>query len=73
MGKFSEETIQKVWEKGKTIPGKNPNLYREDCKGNQIFDISFADFFMGTAYIYRDINGICIFRQQGSCTSYEEK
>ena len=42
MGKFSQETIQKVWEKGKPIPGKNPNLYREDCKGNQLFGPSYG-------------------------------
>lgn len=42
MGKFSDETIQAVWDKGKPIPGKNPNLYREDPKGNVIFGPSYG-------------------------------
>ncbi len=42
MSKFTSETIQKVWEKGRPIPGKNPNLYREDPMGNEIFGPSYG-------------------------------
>jgi hypothetical protein len=27
---FSEEMIQKVWEKGFTVPGFDPNIWRKD-------------------------------------------
>ncbi len=30
---FSEETIQKVWEKGHVVSNNDPNVYRkDDCK-----------------------------------------
>ncbi len=28
---------QIAWDKASTIPGKNPNLHRQDSHGNQIF------------------------------------
>jgi hypothetical protein len=39
---FSEEDIQSVWEKGKKIPDKNPDLYREDSLGNVIYRHSYG-------------------------------
>ena len=33
---FTEETIQKVWEKGKEIPGTDPNIWRKDECGATI-------------------------------------
>ena len=32
----------RVWEKGKIIDGKNPNLFREDQYGNQIYKLSYG-------------------------------
>lgn len=34
--------IDKVWEKGKVIPGKNPDLYRKDSHGNEIYKPSYG-------------------------------
>ena len=31
-----------VWEKGSKIRGKNPNLYRKDGEGNQIYYPSYG-------------------------------
>ncbi|MDD3005841.1 HNH endonuclease signature motif containing protein [Flavobacterium sp.] len=28
---FTEKQIQEVWEKGKVVPGNDPNIYRTDC------------------------------------------
>jgi len=39
---FDQETINKVWEKGKKIPGKNPDLYRQDAAGNLIYKPSYG-------------------------------
>ena len=30
---FSEYTIQKVWEKGRIVPGNDPNVWRKDQCG----------------------------------------
>lgn len=30
---FSEDTIQKVWEKGVVVPGNNRNIWRQDQCG----------------------------------------
>jgi 5-methylcytosine-specific restriction endonuclease McrA len=40
--RFNEEQIQSVWEKGKKIAGKDPNLYREDAVGNIIYRRSYG-------------------------------
>lgn len=42
MLKFNDEVIQKVWEKGQVIPGKNPDVYRKDACGNTIFRHSYG-------------------------------
>ena len=33
MGNFSDEVVQKVWSKGKTVEGYDKNQYRKDCCG----------------------------------------
>jgi hypothetical protein len=33
MAKFSEELLQKIWEKGKTVSGCDPDLIRKDDCG----------------------------------------
>lgn len=38
----SQEEIDAVWEKGKPIKGKNPELYREDAFGNEIYKPSYG-------------------------------
>ena len=38
----SKKEIQKVWEKGKKIRGKNPNTYRKDEQGNEIYRHSYG-------------------------------
>lgn len=30
MSNFSEERLAQIWDKGQTIRGKNPDLYRKD-------------------------------------------
>ena len=44
MGNFTQETIDKVSDKGKVIPGKNPDLYRRDKLGNQIYKPSYGKY-----------------------------
>lgn len=39
---FSEEMIQKVWEKGAPIKGKNPDVYRSDIYGNEMYRSSYG-------------------------------
>ena len=38
----SQEEIDKVWEKGKPIKGKNPNTHRKDAYGNEIYKPSYG-------------------------------
>lgn len=40
--KFSDVVIDKVWEKGKPVPGKNPDLYRQDAEENIIYKPSYG-------------------------------
>ena len=37
-----EEDIEWAWEQAKTISGKNPDLYRRDEEGNQIYKPSYG-------------------------------
>ena len=34
--------IEHVWNKAKPIRGKNPNLYRRDSKGNEIYKPAYG-------------------------------
>lgn len=38
----SKKEIQKVWEKGKPIKGKNPDTHRKDVLGNEIYKPSYG-------------------------------
>ncbi len=38
----SKKEIDKVWEKGKKIKGKNPNTHRKDVHGNEIYKPSYG-------------------------------
>ena len=38
----SQKEIDAVWEKGKKIPKKDPNLYRKDNEGYVIFKTSYG-------------------------------
>jgi 5-methylcytosine-specific restriction endonuclease McrA len=41
-GPPSKELIDKVWDKGTPIRGKNPDVHRRDAFGNQIYKPSFG-------------------------------
>ncbi len=34
--------IELAWEKAQTVPGKDPNLYRKDELGNELYNPSFG-------------------------------
>jgi 5-methylcytosine-specific restriction endonuclease McrA len=40
--KFDEERVQEVWDRGKKIPGKDPDLYRQDAAGNTLYRPSYG-------------------------------
>jgi 5-methylcytosine-specific restriction endonuclease McrA len=40
---FSPDTVQKVWEKGKIIRGKDEKNYRQDLCGNVIYRNSYGE------------------------------
>ena len=40
--KFDQNTVDRVWEKAKPIPGKDPALYRKDAAGNPIYKPSYG-------------------------------
>lgn len=42
MGKYSDERIEKIWNKGSKIRGKDPNLYRKDKYGNKMYKHSYG-------------------------------
>lgn len=35
--KFAPERVGEVWERGKKVPGKDPDLYRKDAAGNILY------------------------------------
>lgn len=37
-----EEIRNRVWENASPVKGKNPNLYRKDSEGNEIFYQSYG-------------------------------
>src|ERR1700753_1383804 len=41
-GPPSKDLVDKVWQKGKPIPGKNPDVHRKDAYGNPIYKPSFG-------------------------------
>lgn len=42
MPRYSKERLQKIWDKGTTIRGKNSNLYRKDIYGNEMYFHSYG-------------------------------
>lgn len=42
MSKFSDETLDKVWNNAKPIGGKDPSLYRQDIYGNEMYKRSYG-------------------------------
>lgn len=42
MSNFSEERLDQIWDKGSTIRGKNPDLYRMDKYGNEMYKHSYG-------------------------------
>lgn len=42
MSNFSKERLDQIWDKGKVIPGKNPDLYRTDKFGNTMYKPSYG-------------------------------
>lgn len=39
--KFKKSEIEAAWGKAQKIRGKNPNLYRRDCRGNEVYKPSY--------------------------------
>ena len=39
---YSKERLERVWDKGQDVEGKNPNLYREDIEGNLMYKYSYG-------------------------------
>jgi len=44
MSNWTKEDKDKVWEKGQEIRGKNPNLYRKDKLGNEIYKPAYGKY-----------------------------
>lgn len=42
MSRYSTERLDQIWEKGETISGADPNLYREDKYGNKMYKHSYG-------------------------------
>lgn len=42
MSKYSKERLNQIWDKGSTIRGKNPDLYRKDVYGNVMYKPSYG-------------------------------
>ena len=42
MGKFTQERLDQIWDKGQPIRGKDPDLYRKDIYGNTIYKPSYG-------------------------------
>lgn len=42
MSDYSQNRLNQIWDKGSTIKGKNPNLYRKDIYGNTMYKPSYG-------------------------------
>ena len=42
MTKYSKERLDQIWNKGETIRGKDPDLYRMDKFGNTMYRHSYG-------------------------------
>lgn len=41
---YSKEELDKIWDKGAIIKGKNPNQYRKDVNGNVMYRPSYGKY-----------------------------
>lgn len=39
---YSQNDLQKIWEKGSPVKGKNPELYRRDVNGDMMYKPSYG-------------------------------
>jgi len=39
---FTDERVEEVWDRGKKIHGKDPDLYRRDSAGNELYKPSYG-------------------------------
>lgn len=42
MANYSDKRLEQIWDKGQTIRGKNPDLYRMDKLGNMMYRHSYG-------------------------------
>ena len=42
MGNYSKDRLDQIWDKGSTIRGKDPALYRKDKFGNTMYRHSYG-------------------------------
>lgn len=42
MSNFTTEKLDRIWEKGEVVRGKDPDLYRKDDLGNTIYRPSYG-------------------------------
>lgn len=42
MSNFTDFRLDQIWDKGKTIRGKDPDLYRKDIYGNVMYRHSYG-------------------------------
>jgi hypothetical protein len=42
MSNFTNAKLEKIWQKGTSVRGKNPNLYRKDIYGNVMYKPSYG-------------------------------
>ena len=42
MSKYSKDRLEQIWDKGQKIRGKDPNLYRKDIYGNEMYRHSYG-------------------------------
>lgn len=44
MSNYTKERLEKIWQKGSLIKGKNPKLYRKDIYGNIMYRYSYGKY-----------------------------
>jgi len=42
MAKFTKGRLDQIWDKGQTVRGRNPDLYRKDREGNVMYKHSYG-------------------------------
>ena len=41
---YNDETLERIWDKGSKIPGKDPDKYRKDVNGNVMYRHSYGKY-----------------------------